>query len=99
MDIVTNGHETNFIHNGHPFQTLVTGVGCLLSSVVGAFCAIEKNPLTAATAALAVYGVAAEKAAKESVEKGPGSFQIEFLNQLYQVQELDETLANISAAY
>ncbi|MEC3079110.1 hydroxyethylthiazole kinase, partial [Bacillus tropicus] len=32
--------------------------------------------------ALTFYGVASELAAAKAVEKGPGSFQIEFLNQL-----------------
>ena len=44
--------------------------------------AVEKDSLEAATSALVFYGVAAEIAANRTDEKGPGSFQIEFLNQL-----------------
>ncbi|MGM2834921.1 hydroxyethylthiazole kinase, partial [Bacillus cereus group sp. Bce025] len=43
---------------------------------------VEKDYVKAAVAALTFYGVAAELAAAKTVEKGPGSFQIEFLNQL-----------------
>jgi hydroxyethylthiazole kinase len=41
--------------------------------------------VSAAVAALATYGVAAEIAAERTAAEGPGSFQIEFLNQLSKV--------------
>ncbi|PFN25492.1 hydroxyethylthiazole kinase [Bacillus cereus] len=81
-DVVTDGEKTVLIRNGHPILTKVTGTGCLLTSVIGAFTAVEKDYVKAAVAALTFYGVAAELAAAKTVEKGPGSFQIEFLNQL-----------------
>ena len=84
-DIISDGQTTYVVHNGHPILTQVTGTGCLLSTVVGAFAAVEKNGLNAATSALVFYGVAAEIAAHKTKEQGPGSFQIEFLNQLSQV--------------
>ena len=84
-DIISNGMTTYVVHNGHPILTKVTGTGCLLSAVVGAFAAVEKNAIKAATSALVFYGIAAEIAAHKTEEQGPGSFQIEFLNQLSQV--------------
>lgn len=81
-DIISDGHSTNSVQNGHSILTKVTGTGCLLSAIVGAFAAVENNYLDAATAALVFYGVAAEIAANKTDEQGPGSFQIEFLNQL-----------------
>ncbi|HEK9101594.1 hydroxyethylthiazole kinase [Bacillus pfraonensis] len=81
-DIVTDGERTIIVRNGHPILTKVTGTGCLLTSVMGAFAAVEKDYVKAAVAALTFYGVAAERAASKTVEQGPGSFQIEFLNQL-----------------
>lgn len=84
-DIVTDGNTTYAIANGHPMLTKVTGGGCLLSSVAGAFAAVENNYLNAAVAALTFYGVTAEKAAEKTADLGPGSFQIEFLNQLSRV--------------
>ncbi|WP_337678458.1 hydroxyethylthiazole kinase [Bacillus mycoides] len=81
-DVVTDGERTFIIRNGHPILTKVTGTGCLLTSVLGAFAAVEKDYVKAAVAALTFYGVAAERAASKTVEQGPGSFQIEFLNQL-----------------
>ena len=81
-DIITDGATTYQVHNGHPLLTKVTGTGCLLSAVIGAFAAEESNTLNAAVAALTTYGIAAEIAATQTAELGPGSFQIEFINQL-----------------
>ncbi|MDP4099303.1 hydroxyethylthiazole kinase [Paenibacillus sp. P96] len=82
-DIVTDGATTFLIANGDPILTKVTGAGCLLSSVVAAFLAVAGDQrLEAAAEAVSFYGVAAEIAAARTKGQGPGSFQIELLNQL-----------------
>jgi hydroxyethylthiazole kinase len=82
-DYISNGTTTYVAGNGHPILTKVTGTGCLLSSVVGAFLAVSEGAsLEAAVEAISFYGAAAEIAAELTAEQGPGSFQIEFLNQL-----------------
>ncbi|WP_042200697.1 hydroxyethylthiazole kinase [Paenibacillus camerounensis] len=82
-DVITDGSRTFVVSNGHPVLTKVTGTGCLLSAVVGAFLAAsEGNWLEASAEALSFYGVAAELAAEKTEGQGPGAFQIEFLNQL-----------------
>ncbi|WEG14637.1 hydroxyethylthiazole kinase [Pullulanibacillus sp. KACC 23026] len=88
-DVVTDGNVTYVCTNGHPLLTKVTGTGCLLTSVIGAFAAVESDPLKAAASALTVYGVAAELAYAKSGEEGPGRFQIELLNQLALVSPND----------
>ncbi|MEN2450925.1 hydroxyethylthiazole kinase, partial [Bacillus sp. JR_15] len=77
-----DGEDVLSIHNGHEWLTKVTGTGCLLTSVIGAFCAVGERPLHASAAALLFYGVAAEKAAQYTQNKGPGTFQMELLNAL-----------------
>ncbi|WP_077213131.1 hydroxyethylthiazole kinase [Bacillus dakarensis] len=86
-DIITDGSTTYLVHNGHPILTKVTGTGCLLSTVVGAFAAVEENKLDAAVAALSFYGVAAELAAEKTASEGPGSFQMQFMNKLANVSQ------------
>lgn len=82
-DVITDGKTTYIAANGHPILTKVTGTGCLLSSVVAAFLAVAGDQkLEAAAEAISFYGVAAEIAAGKTAGQGPGSFQIEFLNQL-----------------
>lgn len=81
-DVLTDGVTTYLVSNGHPLLTKVTGTGCLLTSVIGAFAGVEKNLILAGLSALTFYGIAAEKAFEKAGHLGPGSFQIEFLNQL-----------------
>ncbi|USG68385.1 hydroxyethylthiazole kinase [Brevibacillus ruminantium] len=88
-DIVSDGSQTCLVKNGHPLLTQVTGTGCLLSSIIGAFLAVEKNVLLAGASALVTYGVAAQIAAEKTRQQGPGSFQIELLNQLAMVTKED----------
>lgn len=85
-DIVSDGSVTWKISNGTALLTKVTGTGCLLTSVIGAFAAVEKDLVKAAVSALAYYGVAAEEALKVSGSDRPGTFQTELLNQLHQVE-------------
>lgn len=84
-DVVTDGDETYIVENGHSMLTKVTGAGCLVSAVIGAFSTTAENKVLTSVSALVYYGVAAELAAKKQAENGPGSFQIELLNQLHQV--------------
>ncbi|TDL83041.1 hydroxyethylthiazole kinase [Peribacillus frigoritolerans] len=89
QDIVSDGSKTYICNNGDSLLTKVTGAGCLLTSVIGAFCAVEKDHVLASAAALAVYGIAAELAAKGIEYESPGSFQIELLNNLYHISAED----------
>ncbi|MGQ9021762.1 hydroxyethylthiazole kinase [Bacillus pumilus] len=82
VDVVSDGEDVLSIHNGHEWLTKVTGTGCLLTSVIGAFCAVGERPIHASAAALLFYGVAAERAAHYTQDKGPGAFQMELLNAL-----------------
>lgn len=83
-DLVTDGRRAFRIANGHPAMTRVTGIGCGLSAVTAAFCAVAVgNLLPAAVAALAVYGLCGEMAAE--VSEKPGSFPAAFIDALYSV--------------
>nr|WP_138494734.1 hydroxyethylthiazole kinase [Paenibacillus pinistramenti] len=84
-DYISDGQTVIEIESGHPILTKVTGTGCLLTSIIGAYCAVEDDYLLAGTAALAGYGAAAARAARRTAETGPGAFQMELLNELYQL--------------
>lgn len=88
-DVLSNGETTYLVSNGHPLLTKVTGTGCLLTSVIGAFAGVDKNLLLAGLSAVTFYGIAAEKAVEKVGNQRPGSFQIEFLNQLALVSSED----------
>ncbi|SEU09964.1 hydroxyethylthiazole kinase [Salinibacillus kushneri] len=95
-DVISNGEDTYTVSNGHSLLTKVTGTGCLLSSVIGAFLAIDQNHIHAAVVAVSLYGIAAEKAAQKAGTNEPGRFQMEFLNELAKLNETDGPLAKIN---
>lgn len=90
VDIVTDGEVIREVANGHPYLTRVTAAGCALTALTGAAAAIQKDCMQAAVHALAILGVAGERAAREA--KGPGSFRVALLDALYclKPEELDE---------
>ncbi|OQX35994.1 MAG: hydroxyethylthiazole kinase [Oceanospirillales bacterium LUC14_002_19_P2] len=80
-DLITDGYKQVRLHNGHPMMARVTGTDCLATALTGAFLAVEGDGLTAVTTALAVLGIAGERAAAEVA--GPGSLHGKLLNELY----------------
>ena len=77
------------IHNGSELMGMVTGTGCILSAICAAFYAVEKNPVMAAVAAVAVTGIAGELAQEKA--SGPGFFLGHFIDTLYTLD--DKTLS------
>lgn len=81
-DCITDGNRVFRIGNGQPLMTRVTGIGCGLSAVSGAFCAVDPaSPLEATAAAFGFYGCCADLAITAS--DLPGSFFVAFLDRLY----------------
>ena len=87
VDTVWEGSKCIEIHNGHPFLSKVTAVGCAQGGLMAALLTVSSSPFVAAVAALVCTGIAGEKAA--AFANGPGSFQHHFIDQLYAVT-LDE---------
>ncbi|WP_422661377.1 hydroxyethylthiazole kinase [Paenibacillus sp. EC2-1] len=81
-DVITDGTTVRVISGGHELLTKVTGAGCLLTSVLGAFAAIEPDLMLSGAAGLAFYGAAAARAAELTSDVGPGSFQVAFIDEL-----------------
>jgi hydroxyethylthiazole kinase len=82
-DILSDGTRVLGVDNGHVMLQTITGTGCMATTVVAMFCALERDYLVAATAALACYGLAAQRAARRA--KGPGAFRAALLDALYQL--------------
>ena len=72
-DIICDGKSQYIVKNGHEIMAHVVGTGCMATSVIGTFAAIEPDLAKAAAAGLVCYEVAAELAAAEC--KGPGTFK------------------------
>ena len=80
-DLVTDGRRTLIVEGGHPLMPRVTGTGCAATALIGAFHAVDKNPVSAAATALAFFAVAGETAGAQA--QGPGSFMTHLLDALY----------------
>lgn len=72
-DIVSNGRDTCAVTGGSAQMALVTGTGCMLSVLCGAFAAVEPDPFCAAVLASAFWKICAARA--ETGSAGPGSFR------------------------
>jgi hydroxyethylthiazole kinase len=81
IDYIITGDVISKISNGNALMTKVTGMGCTSTSIIGACMAVEPNMHLASTAAMAIMGIAGDRAGKMS--KGPGSFQVNFTDSLY----------------
>lgn len=80
-DWVADGERLLALDNGHAWLTTLTGTGCMVTAVTGAFAAVEPDRVLAAVSALACFGVAAELAAERAA--GPGSFKVELFDALF----------------
>ena len=86
-DYITDGNQLYRLSNGSILMQKVTGMGCALGSFIASFIAVEKNYYDATVAAVAIYGVIGQIAAKTS--SGPGSFQQNFIDALYNLNKED----------
>jgi hydroxyethylthiazole kinase len=87
VDSVTDGATLLEVQNGHPLMGRITGSGCTATAILGAFAAVCPSALEAAAGALAVFGLAGEKAAQGATL--PGSFSVQLLDMLAAVTPED----------
>jgi hydroxyethylthiazole kinase len=86
-DIIVAADRVLRLSHGDAMMTRVTGMGCVASALTGAMAAVGPSLVHAAAHAMAVMGIAGEKAALRA--HGPGSFQVEFMDALYALQKSD----------
>ncbi len=94
IDIVTDGSRMLRFGNGSSLMTLVTAIGCSLSALTAAYCAVTE-PFAAASAAVAHVGIAGQLAEEDA--KFPGLFRVAFVDRLASVGET-EVLEHLVAA-
>ncbi len=88
IDIVADSRRAYVIRNGHPMMSKITGTGCMLTCVIGAYCAA--NPvklLEASAAAVCAMGLCGEMAYKRIQESGGGtsSFRMYIIDAMSQL--------------
>ena len=95
IDILSDGETTVAINNGDDMMPLITGSGCMLSSIVGS-CIGGSNAFDGSLVAILAMNIAGEKA-RAKVDKndeGTGSFRAYLIDYLYKTDS--ETLINES---
>lgn len=85
IDLVVSEKKSYIIENGHPMMAKITGSGCMLAALIGAYAG--SNPeyiMEAAAAAVIAEGICGEKAAKRTAEekRGTGSFSIYLIDEM-----------------
>jgi hydroxyethylthiazole kinase len=83
VDLVTDAKRIVRVSNGHPLMGYVTGTGCTATTAIGAFLAVDSDPVSATATALAFFGLAGEVAGRAA--SAPGSFMIQMLDALYTI--------------
>lgn len=85
-DLVTDGDVVVYSHGGSHFMEEITGSGCSLGGVVGIYLTAA-SPFIAALTATQIYNLAGARAEGKAV--GTGSFQMHFLDELYNASAED----------
>lgn len=95
IDILSDGETTVAIDNGDDMMPLITGSGCMLSSIVGS-CIGGSNAFDGSLVAILAMNIAGEKARAKVDERdeGTGSFRAYLIDYLYKTDS--ETLINES---
>lgn len=95
IDILSDGKTTIAIDNGDDMMPLITGSGCMLSSIVGS-CIGGSTPLEGSLVAILAMNLAGEKARAKVDEKdeGTGSFRAYLIDYIYKTNA--ESLINES---
>ena len=84
-DYITDGTSVYQVKNGSPLMGKITGTGCISTALIAAYAGVNTDYLQAATNGMVVMGIAGEMA--EKTASAPGSFQIAFLDALYNIGE------------
>ena len=91
QDVVTDGRTAYRVGNGHAMMRLVTGAGCMLTALVGAY--LAANPgraLDAALAAVCAMGVCGERAhARLKPGEGNASYRNHLIDAVYALTPQD----------
>lgn len=90
IDVVTDGEQTVLLRNGCATMARITGSGCMLTSMLGAFCGADPgHPFEATCAAIAAMGVAGDLAEERRLRNGTGNatFRTDLIDAVFNLTE------------
>jgi hydroxyethylthiazole kinase len=93
IDIISDGNLTFGLDNGDEMMPLITGSGCMLTTIIGSYVGANE-PLIGGIAACALMAIAGENAAENvrANDLGTASFRTFLIDNLYKLdaEELKE---------
>lgn len=97
MDVVSDGTKTVLLRNGCATMARITGSGCMLTTLIGAFCAaVPEQPFEATCAAMAAMGICGEIAEEKRLQNktGNATFRTDLIDAVFNLteQELKERI-------
>lgn len=86
IDIISDGKEVYAVDNGDAVLSSITGTGCMLATIMGAYAAVT-TPLNAAICATLVMTISGEIAAEKmrKNDEGTGSFNVYLTDEFYKM--------------
>lgn len=90
LDVITDGETTVILRNGCATMARITGSGCMLTSLIGAFCGVmPEDSFAAACAAMAAMGVCGEAAEAKRLAHGTGNamFRTDMIDAVFNLTE------------
>lgn len=88
-DVILDASRTGYIRNGCAAMARITGSGCMLSALTGAFCGSWADPFEAAWAAAAAMGVCGDIAEERRIKNGTGNatFRTDLIDAVFNLNE------------
>ena len=97
IDVITDGIHTMLIRNGCKMMARITGSGCMVTTLIGAFCGANKeSDFEATSLAMGIMGIAGEIAdeKRKKNKTGNATFRNDLIDSIFNitVEEIEEKL-------
>lgn len=89
IDVISDGKESWVLNNGCATMARITGSGCMLTALIGAFCGGNRNYFSAACSAVAAMGICGEIAEEKRIRNGTGNatFRTDLIDAVFNLTE------------
>lgn len=89
LDVISDGERTVVLRNGCATMARITGSGCMLTALIGAFCGAVPDRFDAACSAMAAMGICGELAEERRLKNGTGNatFRTDLIDAVFNLTE------------
>ena len=89
IDVISDGKRSCVLRNGCATMARITGSGCMLTALIGAFCGACEDPFSATCTAMAAMGISGEIADTKRLRNGTGNatFRNDLIDAVFNLTE------------